>query len=141
MDQEGFVSLDGQHEGLGNVFFTLCGLQMQWSLVEEMHNWGNTGTAIMMSTFHQTLPSWDFFFLKQESQFQEGIKPHSQAGTWVCEKVPPFGFGDLICHLDTSVMDHVSLEFGLLAGWETRQLPQNLGEEHLQRGRRRNGSI
>lgn len=57
MGHEGLVSLDRWHEGLGNVFFTLCppcGLQMQWSLVEEVQIWGNTGTCSALMVFDFT---------------------------------------------------------------------------------------
>lgn len=49
--------LDRQNEGLGNIFFTLCplcGLQMQWPLVEEVHIWGNKGTCSAIMMFHFT---------------------------------------------------------------------------------------
>lgn len=62
-----------------------------------MHLWENTGTCSAIVVYNCVFMG---FFLKEESQIQEDINPHSQEGTWVCEKVLPFGFEHLICHLD-----------------------------------------
>lgn len=61
--KEAAVVRKTNHKGLENVFFPLCplcGLQMQLSLVEEMHVWGNTGTCSAIVMFDFTFMG--FFF-------------------------------------------------------------------------------